>query len=277
MPQTQYTYGGDGPIIHMALANGFPPETYAPLLLPLTDRYCVVSFPPRPLWDNPPEPHALHSWAEMGDDILTALADNDMRPVIGIGHSMGAVATMLAAIKEPSRFRGIVLLDPTIFPPNALRVMGFMRAIGLESRFPLVKKALRRRTQFESVEAAYAYWRKKSLFADWPDETVRLYAEGMTTPHPNGVTLRWSPAWEARYYATVYTQSWRMVRKLDGVVPVLTIRGTTTNTFFASSATLMQQLVPSMTYAEIEGGHLFPQSAPDATRAILTNWLDGLD
>lgn len=278
MPQTHYDFGGTGSVMHMALANGFPPQTYIPLLQPFTDHYRVLSFPPRALWDNPPQPQSMSSWQDMADDILAALDAHGIDKVIGVGHSMGAVATMLAAIQAPERFRGIVLLDPTIFPPIALNVMAAMRLVGLESRFPLINKAMRRRAHFDSTESAFAYWRKKSLFADWDDAVLRHYVDGLTRPDANGVTLMWSPEWEARYYATIYTGSWRKVPKLRGLLPVLTIRGTTTNTFLSPAAERMRRVLPAMTYAEIEGhGHLFPQSAPEQTRTIMDDWLHTLD
>jgi pimeloyl-ACP methyl ester carboxylesterase len=276
-----YHYGGEPnkPVLHLALANGFPPQTYVPLLQPFSASYRVLSFLPRPLWENPPPPASLVSWQGMADDLLAALDAHGIRePIVGVGHSMGGVATMLAALQSPERFRGIVLLDPTIFPPRYLWLMAVMRAVGLNARFPLVNKALKRRAQFASPEEAFTYWRGKALFTDWLDDTLRLYVEGLLTPAAGGgYRLRWSPAWEARYYATIYTQTWSKIGQLNGLMPVLTIRGDQTNTFLAPAPQLMRQRLPKMTFAEIGGhGHLFPQSAPDQTRELMQNWLSTL-
>jgi pimeloyl-ACP methyl ester carboxylesterase len=277
MPQTRYDFGGSGPVIHIALANGFPPQTYHPLLDPLTDRYQVVSLPPRPLWTNSPSPNTMQTWADMADDLLEGLQAHNLTDVIGMGHSMGGVATMLAAIKEPDRFRGIVLLDPTVFPQRLLWLLKGMRSVGMEGRFPLVNKALQRRASFTDRDEAFNYWRGKRLFTDWSDEALWHYVDGLTTSDGNGgLKLAWSLAWEARYYATIYTASWREIPKLEGLLPVLLIRGTTSNTFFENAAKKFRRRVPSATYAEIEGGHLYPQSAPDATRTVIEDWLQTL-
>ena len=270
-----YEYGGAGTVITMALANGFPPETYIPLFQPLTGQYRVVALPPRPLWSPPPPPESLKTWEDKATDLLAAMDAHNLNNVIGVGHSMGGVATMIAAVRQPERFRGIILLDPTIFPRRILWTLKAMRTIGLEGRFPLVQKALQRRASFPNREAAFDYWRGKRLFNDWDDATLWHYVDGLTVPDgAGGVTLRWSPEWEARHYATIYTNSWQVVPQLEGRVPVLLIRATESNTFFERAAAVFRRKVPSVTYAEIERhGHLFPQSAPDETRAIMQDWL----
>lgn len=261
--------------MHMAVANGFPPQTYSPLLQPFTAHYNVMSLTPRPLWADPPPPSSIATWDDVAADLLDSFEAYNMNGIIGIGHSLGGVATLIAASKAPERFRGIVLLDPTIFPRRMLWALAAMRTVGLQGRFPLVQKALKRRAHFTDKQEAFAYWRKKSLFRDWPDETLWLYVEGLTEPAPDGgLQLAWSPEWEARIYATIYTRSWAVARRVAGKLPVLTVRGTESNTFFEGAAAHLRRVMPDMTYAEIKGhGHLFPQTAPDETRAVIADWL----
>jgi pimeloyl-ACP methyl ester carboxylesterase len=277
MPQPLYEYGGSGAVIHMALANGFPPQTYQPLLQPLTARYRVVSLPPRPLWTDPPPPQSIRSWRSLGDDLLAGMRLYDLTSVIAIGHSFGGIASIVAAAQEPERFRGLVLLDPTIFTPDKLRLIGLLRRLGFSARMPLAQKALRRRARFASVDDAYTYWRGKRLFYDWSDEAVRLYAEGLTRPAADGsgLELAWSPEWEAHYYTTLMTETWRYLRKLPPTLPLLTVRGLLSDTFLADAAARLRALLPHMEYVEIVNhGHLFPQAAPDETRAAIERWLE---
>ncbi|MFC2031070.1 hypothetical protein ACFLWA_10115 [Chloroflexota bacterium] len=44
-----HDFGGSGPTLHLAHANGFPPGTYGPLAETLTGGYRVVALPSRPL------------------------------------------------------------------------------------------------------------------------------------------------------------------------------------------------------------------------------------
>jgi pimeloyl-ACP methyl ester carboxylesterase len=274
--QTLYEFGGNGAVMHLAVANGFPPQTYTPLLQPFTARYRVVSLPPRPLWHEPPPPESIHSWRSLADDLLAGLRDYDLRDVIAIGHSFGCVASMLAVIEEPNRFRALILLDPTFLPPRLLRLIDVARIFRFDGRQPLVNGALRRRQYFANRDEAFAYWRSKPLFRDWSDDALWLYTDSMTRPAPDGgLRLTWSPEWEARYYRTIFTHSWREIPKLRGLLPTLAIRGTTTNTFAESSARKFRDMLPDADYAEIEGhGHLFPQSAPEETRRLIEGWLE---
>ncbi len=279
MSQPLYEFGGQGSIIHLAVANGFPPQTYRPLLTPLTADYRVVSLLPRPLWPQPPDPSSLRSWSDMADDLLIGLRAHGFEQVIAIGHSFGGVASLVAAARAPQRFRALILLDPTVFEPPVMLALRVMKLFGLQKRMPLVRGALNRRARFANTDDAYAYWRGKRLFADWSDEALRLYAESMTRPAEDGtgVTLTWSPAWEARGYQTALTTTWRWVRRLRDDLPILLLRGARSDTLLPVSAARLRRLLPHLTYAEVEGyGHLFPQAAPDAARALITDWLRGL-
>jgi pimeloyl-ACP methyl ester carboxylesterase len=276
MPQTIYEMGGQGSIIHLAVANGFPPRTYQSLLMPLTTTYRVISLPPRALWDDPPPPERLRSWHELADDLLAALDAYAIEPVIGLGHSFGGVVSLVAAAQHPQRFRALILLDPTIFMSWQFWSLAAMRALGLQMRMPLVRGALNRRARFDSIDEAYSYWRGKRLFHDWSDDAVRLYADSITRPRSDGqgLELVWLPAWEARYYQTILTTTWHYLGRLRGRLPILTIRGERSDTLTQAVFAKMQRVLPDMSQAEIAGhGHLFPLSAPDATRQVIEAWL----
>ena len=86
--------------------------------------------------------------------------------------------------------------------------------------------------------------------------------------------LIWPPEWEAYYFSTVYTDTWAALPQLKGKLPILTIRGGDTDTLTPEAAEQMRTILPDMTYAEVPGhGHLFPQSAPGETAAIIQRWL----
>lgn len=274
-----YDFGGSGPVLLLTVANGFPPHVYAPLLAPLTERYRVVCLLPRALWWPPqPPPEPLRDWRMLAEDLLEGMARHNLTDVIAIGHSFGGVASLLAALAEPARFRALGLLDPTILPPPAMQMIAQMQAAGMENEFPLVQGALRRRRLFESVEAAYTYFKARTLFADWTETALRLYVEHGTRPSAEGgVELTWPPEWEAYYFGSVYAGTWDDLPRLRGRLPLLVVRGENSEVFFSETAGQVRNLLPEAAYAEIAGhGHLFPQTAPDATRQVLTDWLAAL-
>jgi pimeloyl-ACP methyl ester carboxylesterase len=76
----------------------------------------------------------------------------------------------------------------------------------------------------------------------------------------------------------VFAGTWQAVPRLAQTgLPVLLVRGETSNTLLPPAVARLHRDLPNMTYAEIPGhGHLFPQSAPDAARQIISGWLDKL-
>ena len=79
--------GGKGPLVHLAPANGFPPETYRAALGPVLARHRVVSLPPRAMWaDEGSPPEAPGSWSTLADDLLAGMREHHLPPVIGVGH-----------------------------------------------------------------------------------------------------------------------------------------------------------------------------------------------
>ncbi|MBZ0300096.1 MAG: alpha/beta hydrolase [Anaerolineae bacterium] len=272
-----YEFGGAGPVMHLAVANGFPPQTYQPLLQPLTAQYRVVSLPPRALWPHiDPPPEAVGSWQDLADDILHGLRQYSLNHVIAVGHSFGGVATIRAALTEPERFRALILLDPTLLPVYITNAIRQARAEGQTPRIPLVDSALNRRSQFANVDEAYAYWRGKPLFHDWSDAAVRLYAESLTRPAANGggLELAWPREWEAYYYLSIDADIWDDLPRLRGLLPTLILQGANTDAYVPDSAKQVQQMLPEATHITLPGyGHLFPLAAPEATRKIIEGWL----
>lgn len=268
--------GGHGDLVHMAPANGFPPETYVPPLASVLSGHRVVSLPPRAMWpDAGDPPSGPGSWHELADDLLAGMEQHRLGPVVGIGHSFGAVATLLAAIREPSRFLGIALLDPTIFPPPMMEEFLARKARGVLATRPLADGARKRKDRFDSEAEAFAYWRDKPLFADWSDDAVRRYARAMLRPMAGGgYELTWRRDWEAYYYESFHAETWRDLEGLDQRIPMLVVGGETTDTFLAGARTVMGERLPHATHKVVAGyGHLFPQAAPDQTSTLLGEWI----
>ena len=281
MPQPLIELGGssDALLLHIAIANGFPPETYTPMLRPLMTSYRTICFPPRALWGDQTPPTGFQDWRGIANDLLVGFQDHQMTDVVAVGHSFGAIASLLAVIKEPSRFKALILLDPTILMPNILDMIRQAWEQNIIDQMPLVQGAKRRRRVFDSQEDAFERFRSKRLFEQWSDETLRLYVEYGTQPQTegNGVELTWSAEWEAFYFSTVQQTIWEDLPQLDGLVPTLILRGSVSDTFVPEAVEQVKTLVPSASYQEIAGhGHLFPQSAPQQTSDAIQSWLTNL-
>jgi len=101
-PAPPYDFGGTGPIIHLAHANGFPPGAYRPLADTLTNhpadnsgqRYHVIGLPARHLLWPGSRPESISDWHPLADDLIQGLDDLGLRGIIGVGHSIGGVFTL---------------------------------------------------------------------------------------------------------------------------------------------------------------------------------------
>src|SRR5574340_598626 len=110
-------HGGTGERLHFLHANGYPPGCYREFLDCLRQDYHVFGMLLRPLWENS-RPEEIDDWNPLSDDLAQFLDQQKCGPVIGVGHSIGAIVSLRLAIQQPERFRVLVLLDPVLFPPH---------------------------------------------------------------------------------------------------------------------------------------------------------------
>jgi pimeloyl-ACP methyl ester carboxylesterase len=265
--------GGDGPVVHLAHANGFPPGTYELLAAALRTDYHLIGLPARPLWPGS-QPESAPTWQPMAGDLIEAL-DGLARsgaispPIVGAGHSLGGVLTLWAAIRRPDLFRAVVLIDPVILPPNRLRLLRLLRLVGLHRRLPLVRATLRRRRTWPNRQACIEHLSGKPFFAGWPAASLEAYVNSGTRERPDGqVELIYPPEWEAHIFATTPTDIWRYVPQLR--TPVLAIRGERSPTFPAGSMARLARLLPQAHTVTIpDSDHMVPLERPaEAAQAI---------
>jgi len=268
-----YDFGGTGPLVHLAHANGFPPGTYRPFVCALTDRFHVVGLPARPLWPGS-RPEEMRNWHLMADDLIQGLDELGAKGIFGIGHSMGGVATLWAAVRRPDLFCAVVLIDPVILPPTLSILFRWLRRVGINPRKGMIHQALRRRRVWPSRRACFERYRAKPHFARWSDECLWAYVEAVTRERPDGqVELAYPPEWEARIYATVPTDVWKAIPKLR--LPTLVIRGELSQTFLPQSLAAMRRRLPHARFAVISGaGHLVPMERPEEVGQVVREFLE---
>jgi pimeloyl-ACP methyl ester carboxylesterase len=266
--------GGSGPDLLFLHANGYPPAAYQPLLELLKTQYHVFGMLLRPLWPEA-KMKDIQSWHPFSDDLLRFLSHRETGPVIGVGHSIGGIVTLRAALRDPGKFRAVVLLDPVLFVPSFMLLWNFIRAIGLGNRLhPRIAGALKRRKTFDDLEQVFESYRTRSVFRYLSDESLKAYIDGITRPAGNGYELAFSPEWEAHIYRTglLDFDIWRDLGKLE--VPTLIIQGAETDTFLDKAALLVKKKNPRIRIETLEKStHLLPLERPgeifDMTRSFL--------
>ena len=269
-----FEYGGKGPSVHFLHANGYPPACYKPFLKLLRAEYHVFGMLLRPLWPNS-DPNDIQDWHPFTEDLLRSLSDKSTAPLIGIGHSIGAIVTLRAALQQPGRFRALVLLDPVLFVPSRLALWNLVRRIGLGNKVhPKIPGALTRRRTFDTLDIVFRAYRNRQVFRYLSDENLRIYIEGITRRTGNGYELVYSPEWESRIYLTGLRDFDLWHRLPDLEVPVLFIRGAETDTFLEVTAKLVQRKQPKARVETLPNStHLLPLERPQEVFGLVQSFL----
>ncbi|MFC2063845.1 alpha/beta fold hydrolase [Chloroflexota bacterium] len=158
------THGKNGPLIHFAHANGYPPSCYQPLFSQLITRYQILSMLQRPLWKGS-DPNEIMDWHPLSEDLIHFFNQQSIKSIIGIGHSLGGIVTLRAAINYPERFKALILIDPVLFSPYLIFLRRLLNFNQLIYHFhPLIKSASRRKRVFPDIDFIYRSFRRKSVF-----------------------------------------------------------------------------------------------------------------
>ncbi len=252
-------FGGAGTFLHFAHANAYPPACYRQFLESLTADFHVVGLCQRPLWPES-RPDEMESWDIVAGDLIQFLEQQGYDQVIGVGHSLGAVATMLAAIKRPYLFRALALIEPVFLPPNALQLIAANPTVA--ENMPFVQVARRRRYEWQDRQAAFDHFRPKKVFRRWPDTVLWDYvAAGLRETADGQVVLAYSREWEARFYSRPPLTVWEDIPRIT--LPTLAVRGAESDTLFPEAWQLWQALQPDAAFIELQDvGHMVPMERP---------------
>ncbi len=278
----------NGPLFLFAHANGYPPEAYRTFLLPFLDDFQVMALSLRPFWPGS-DPDCLKDWKLFRDDYLVFLKEleSDQRlsghskvgfnQVIGVGHSVGAMTTLMAAIERPEIFRALVLIEPVLFPYWKGIVMRAQAPFNLMRKYyPLIRGTLRRKVNFPSREVMFTNYRRKSIFKGLSDPVLRDYVAGLASDNLDGtVNIKYSSAWEARIYETSGLADAYVWKNLPKVTcPVLVLRGENSETLKPRVIKRMAKKLPEgQAYTQQGAGHLLPLELPDRAASLTVNFL----
>ena len=272
-----FNFGGTGQPLHFLHANGYPPACYKSLFELLQTQYHVFGMYLRPLWKDT-NPNDIRDWKPFSEDLLQFLGSQP-GPVIGVGHSIGAIVTLRAALRDPGKFRALVLIDPVLFVPSFMTRWHIVRMLGLAEKFhPLIVGAKKRRQTFDDLEKLFQGYRDRNVFRYMSDENLQQYIEGMTRKADSKFELAYSPAWEAQIYRTGMHDFdiWRELHTLQ--MPMLFIRGAETDTFLENAARLVKRKQPKARVETLDKStHLLPLEHPKEVFEIMQSFLKTLE
>jgi pimeloyl-ACP methyl ester carboxylesterase len=258
--------GGEKPPLHFYHANGFPISTYLPLLTSLTEGYRVIGLGLR---GQDAQSAGNTSWRRIAQDLICFLDDKHPGPVLGVGHSVGGVTTMMAAVKRPDLFSRIILIDPVIHSYRFILGLAIKRLLRRKKISFIAQRARARKYQWADRNELYEYCKTKSLFSRFDDTFLRSYVTYGAKPANDGsIELVCPPEAEARIFENYPLDVWSWIQRLK--VPVLIIRGEYSDVLtqdcvdrFCSKAVNAERcLVPG-------AGHLIPMEKPKELLAVI--------
>ena len=258
-------WGGTGLPAHFLHGNGFCAGTYAPFISYLINDLHIIAGDVRGHGGSDQlYPQRIRHWKIFAQDLKTLIEQKISPPVIGIGHSLGAVTTYIAAAKYPQLFSGIVLIDPVILPRRLLWILAVVNLLGLRGSIPLAKNARRRRRIFKGKqEALRLFTAGRGIFKNWSKEFIHAYLEcGLLEKDAKTAILKCDPELEAQIFESIPLDVWKYAKKIT--CPVLAIRGEQTNIFFADAAKRLNDIIADFELITIPNtGHFIPMEKPE--------------
>lgn len=256
------------PVLHFLHGNGFCGLTYQPMLQQLSADYDLFLSDTQGHGDSDDGAEFL-GWNKAAE--IAALAWRAHQPVFGevaaygLGHSFGGVLTSLMHAEHPDLFKGLVLLDPVLFPPSMLLLARTLEGVRLFKKNPLAKAALKRRQHWPDRASALSYFQSRSLFNNWHPDALTAYVEHALAEQSDGVSLKCPPQREADVFSSYPKGLWPALR--NAKAPIKVFYGEHTFPFVVRAVSKWQQLNSGVQSQQVPGGHCFMQEHPEQSAA----------
>lgn len=263
----QVEFGGEGQQMHLAHANGFHPMMYDDLLSEFKASCKINAILFKPFWPGS-DPQKLKSWNDFADDLITYFDQRGFKNVIGVGHSLGAIVSLLAQTKRPDLFSKLVLMEPVVLLPR-FYLFQYLPVSLRRKMIPPAKIAAKRREHWDSKQQAYDQLRPKRVFKNIPDHIFKAYIDyGTKTNDQGGISLSYSKDWETQVYSTT-NNPWKALASIK--IPTMIIRGAQSNVLPNTTWEQLNTRLKHINFQEIEdGGHLVPfEQKSKITKVIL--------
>ncbi|GLR15428.1 alpha/beta fold hydrolase [Portibacter lacus] len=265
-------WGGEGPVLHLAHANSFHPGVYKLLIEELKKEFEVHSFLLRPFHENA-DPNDISNWDGLRDDFIQLADQKGWKNIIGVGHSLGSTVTMMAAVERPDLFSKLVIIEPPCVPQIFFTLLSVMPYSLAKNLVPPSKIALKRRHKWASKQEAFDLLRKKNIFSQWDDETLKAYVEyGLEEDENGDYRLTFSKYWESKIYCTI-ENPYRLFPKIQ--TPSLCIRAGESDVINDKNWNKWQRLQDDAKFVTVENsGHLVPMEKPKEIAELIINSVD---
>ena len=257
-------------LIHFAHGNGFPALCYKQLLDCLQHRFdcCYIdrighdrNFP------------VTENWHELVDELIFSVKTQASEPVIAVGHSLGGVLSLLAAIEQPSLFKAVILLDAPLIGRFKSNVVHLSKWVGMIDRLTPAFRTRGRRVHWDTREQVWIYLHHKKLFGHFTDCCLNDYIDYGLQKDASGYSLRFNSEIEYQIYRTIPHVLHQYEGKL--IVPAALIYGNKSTVIDRLDLHNMKKHYGIVSF-ETNGTHMFPMEHPEAVASLIFEAVDAL-
>jgi pimeloyl-ACP methyl ester carboxylesterase len=199
------------------------------------------------------------NWYFFRDQILTLLEHEKIEHITSVGHSLGGASTLLASVKEPDRFKKLIVWDPVIL---GFKLITLAKILGN----PLARGAAKRRSKFSSLELVRRSYKKFPAFANFNSSIYEDYLASCfrSTGHGQEVELCCDPRVETQIFSHSHYQVILNFYRIKNETHVLIPKK-----YEVCSPTLAGVITKKNPYSSVtiweEATHFFPFEKPEAT------------
>jgi pimeloyl-ACP methyl ester carboxylesterase len=252
---------GNGPAVVCVHSNASTSSQWRDLMDLLAPRYRVLAPDSYGSGKSPDWPS--DRFIQLGDevDFMAPVLARAGSPVVLVGHSYGAAVALMAALRQPTQVRALVLYEPTLFalldaespPPN--------QADGIRQAVADAAAALDGGDADAAARCFIDYWMDEGSWAATPESRKPAIAASVAN------VRRWAHA--------LHTEPTPLAafRALD--MPVLYMIGKRTTASARGVARLLAPALPRAEVMEFDGlGHMGPLTHPKVVNEAIARFLE---
>jgi pimeloyl-ACP methyl ester carboxylesterase len=210
------------------------------------------------------------NWGTLVDELVDSVKAQSNQPVVALGHSLGGVLSLLAALKAPELFKAVVLLDSPLLSRGRSRAVQLAKKTGFIDRITPAYRTRARRTHWTSREEAFAYLKRRVLFQHITDACLSDYIDYGMTHDETGCSLRFDASIEYQIYRTIPHTLRGYAKHLQ--VPTALIYGDASDVIYPADRRYMKRRYNITSY-QTKGTHMFPLEHPKETAALILDVL----
>lgn len=257
-------------LIHFAHGNGFPSLCYKQLLDQLESRfdYCFIDR----IGHNPAYP-VSENWHNLVTEVIDSIQRQANQPVIAVGHSLGGVLSLLAAIEQPQLFKAVILLDSPLIGPVKSSMVRLAKALGIIDRVTPAFRTRGRREYWQNHEQLWSYLKTRDLFKGFSDECLDDYIQYGLELREDGYYLRFDRHIEYQIYRTIPHVIPNYQGKLQ--TPAALIYGDKSSVVDRMDVRYMRNRFNIKSF-KTRGTHLFPMEHPNAVGKQVIDVIDAI-